>query len=322
MSIVRGFKALGPIAARGVQITKAKAPTILMVNGILCGIAATVMAVKRAPLCEQAKKDFQDGMEKADMCLDEKVVHTKDGDIPYDEKLYKKDCLGYHARKYAAYGKAYLPAIILGGISIASILWSHGIMMKRNLALTAALTTVSRAFKDYRQNVRDQYGDEVDYNLRHGYVVEKQKVQEKDPETGKTKTVTKEVRKEKDGAHVNGSAYSRCFETGCRNWTKDPSANRVALMSLETWANQRLRSRGYVFLNEIYDALGLDETLAGSEMGWVYFKDKDENLYGDNYIDFGFSRDPRFMEGIEASVWLDFNVDEMPIRERIKWRRQ
>lgn len=323
MNIMCAFKALGPVTARGLQIIKAKAPTILMVNGIICGIAATVTAVKRSPLCEQARRDFETGMEKADMCLSEKVVHTNNGDIPYDEKLYKKDCLNYHVRKYGSYLKAYTPAIIFGSISIGSILWSHGIMMKRNLALTAALTGVSRAFNDYRKNVREQYGDEADYNLRHNIVVEKQKVQEKDPETGKTKTVTKEVKKEKDGTHCRGwSAYSRCFETGCRNWTKDPSTNRVALMSLETWANQRLRTRGYLFLNEVYDALGLDQTLAGSEMGWVWYHNDEENPYGDNYVDFGYSRDPKFMEGLEASVWLDFNVDDMPIRERIKWRRQ
>lgn len=322
MNIACAFRALGPVTARSLQIVKAKAPTILMVNGIVCGVAATIIAVKRSPLCEQARKDFESGMEKADMCLNERVVHTNNGDIPYDEKLYKKDCLSYHARKYAGYIKAYLPVIVLGGISIASILWSHGIMMKRNLALTAALTTVSRAFKDYRKNVRDQYGNEVDYNMRHGLVVEKQKVQERDPETGKTKTVTKEVRKEKSDNHVNSSGYSRCFETGCRNWTKDPSTNRVALMSIETWANQRLRSRGYLFLNEVYDVLGLDQTLAGSEMGWIYYHNDEDNIYGDNYVDLGFSRDPKFMEGVEASVWLDFNVDDMPIRDRINWRRQ
>lgn len=321
MNILAGFKALGPVAARGGKIIKAKAPTLLMINGIVCGVSAAVTAVKRSPLCEQAREEFENSMELAEKCLEEKVVHTEKGDIPYDNKLYRKDVVNIYVHKYVKYGKVYLPAFIFGAVSISSILWSHGIMMRRTAALTATISSISKAFNDYRRNVREQYGNEADYNMMHGYVTEKEKVTEKDPETGKTKTVTKEVRKQKSDSSGR-SGYSRCFDEAARNWTKDASTNKVTLMGFQTWANEKLRTRGYLFLNEVYELFGFEQTLAGSEMGWIFTKDDEDNIYGDNRVDFGFDRDPYFMEGSERSVWLDFNVDELPIRDRIRWARQ
>lgn len=318
MSIMSSIKALGPVGLRCGQILKAKAPTILVVTGILSGVSSGVIAVKRSPLCGRVKEQFDENVERANACLEKGKVETNDGQIiTYDEARFRNDLRIIHAQKYYGYLKVYAPAFVLGVVSVGAILWSHGIMMKRNAALTATVATISEAFNRYRKNVKDEFGDEVDHRMRHSLVCEKEKVKEKDPETGKEKTVTKEklVRKK----NASRSDYARCFDESCRGWSKDASANRVNLMGYQTWANQRLRSRGYLFLNEIYELFDIDTTLAGSEMGWVYTKDDEDNQYGDNFVDFGFDKDPYFMSGQERSVWLDFNVDERPIRERIKW---
>ena len=79
----------------------------------------------------------------------------------------------------------------------------------------------------------------------------------------------------------------------------------------QNYANELLRSRGYVFLNDVYDMLGIRRTKAGQIVGWVY-DEKNPNI--DNYIDFGIynvhyegARD--FVNGFECSILLDFNVD-------------
>jgi len=61
-----------------------------------------------------------------------------------------------------------------------------------------------------------------------------------------------------------------------------------------------------VFLNEVYDMLGIDRTKAGAVVGWVISKDG-----GDNYIDFGIFNPgtTNFVNGWERSIVLDFNVD-------------
>lgn len=68
--------------------------------------------------------------------------------------------------------------------------------------------------------------------------------------------------------------------------------------------NQRLALKGHVFLNEVYDKLGIERTPEGQIVGWVYDK-------GSGYIDFGLDspESDTFMSGKERSVWLDFNVD-------------
>ena len=82
------------------------------------------------------------------------------------------------------------------------------------------------------------------------------------------------------------------------------------LHAQQEYFNNMLRARGHVFLNEVYDALGIQRTSAGSMVGWVMRKDGK----GDNFIDFGiFDGDkPRardFVNGYERSILLDFNVD-------------
>lgn len=318
MSIMNAVKALGPVGLRIVQIVKAKSPTILVVSGIVSGITAGVVAVKRTPLCANVKAKFDEDVEKANACLEAKKVETENGEIAYTDAVFCKDLRVIYAQKYFGYLKIYAPSFILGAASVGMILWSHGIMMKRNAALTATVATISKAFKEYRKNVRDEFGEEVDHRMRHGLVCEKTKGKETDPETGKEKTVTKEKLVKKSG-HSNHSDYARCFDVGARGWTKDAAVNRAYLMGAQSWANQRLRMRGFLFLNEIYNFFDIDETLAGSEMGWIYTKNDDDNQYGDNFVDFGFDKDPHFMSGEERSVWLDFNVDDKPIRDRIRW---
>ena len=87
--------------------------------------------------------------------------------------------------------------------------------------------------------------------------------------------------------------------------------NLFFLKRQQDWANERLKARGYLFLNEVYESLGIPRTKAGQVVGWVYDA---KNPKGDNYVDFGIynlhdekARD--FVNGYERSIWLDFNVD-------------
>ena len=75
--------------------------------------------------------------------------------------------------------------------------------------------------------------------------------------------------------------------------------------------NNLLKSRGYLFLNEVYEALGFPITKAGQVVGWLY---RPDNPNGDNYVDFGIfnlqsEKACDFVNGYERSLVLDFNVD-------------
>jgi hypothetical protein len=122
------------------------------------------------------------------------------------------------------------------------------------------------------------------------------------------------------------SMYARFFDEYSGTWSKDPEYNYIFLRCQQQWANDMLKARGHLFLNEVYDALGLQRTKAGSVVGWII----SEN--GDNYVDFGVFDDTQnardFVNGRQGSILLDFNVDGViydridnrePV-ERVKWQ--
>lgn len=111
------------------------------------------------------------------------------------------------------------------------------------------------------------------------------------------------------------SPYARWFNETCLGWNRIPENNLLYLHCQQNYANELLRSRGYLFLNEVYDILGIPRTKAGQVIGWIFDTD---NPVGDNYVDFGLldTRHENFINGYEKSVLLDFNVDGM-ILDRI-----
>ena len=107
------------------------------------------------------------------------------------------------------------------------------------------------------------------------------------------------------------SDYSRIFDECNTSWSKSPEHNLVFLKQQQNYANDLLKSRGHLFLNEVYDMLGFPRTQAGQIVGWVY---DEKNPIGDNFVDFGIynldsERARAFVNGYERSILLDFNVD-------------
>lgn len=110
---------------------------------------------------------------------------------------------------------------------------------------------------------------------------------------------------------VNVSQYARIFDDSCVAWTKDPEYNMHFLKVQQDYCNDLLKSKGHLFLNEVYDMLGIPRTKAGAVVGWVY---DEKNPIGDNFVDFGIfdTNDERnfdFINGFKNTAILDFNVD-------------
>jgi hypothetical protein len=108
------------------------------------------------------------------------------------------------------------------------------------------------------------------------------------------------------------SDYALYFDNRFPSWERNIETNIFFLKSQQFYANKLLISRGHIFLNEIYDSLGIPRTPAGSQVGWVY---KEDNERGDNQVDFGITQVKRELtlengvSGYEDIVVLDFNVD-------------
>lgn len=104
------------------------------------------------------------------------------------------------------------------------------------------------------------------------------------------------------------SHYARWFDEKCQGYCNDSEYNLMFLKCQQNFANEKLRHRGYLFLNEVYDMLGIPKTVAGRVVGWKY---DERNPVGDNFVDFGIYEDwnAAFVNGYVDKVLLDFNVD-------------
>ena len=198
--------------------------------------------------------------------------------------------------------------MLFRSLSLGSILASNNILRQRNVALAAAYATVDKGFKEYRNRVVERFGEEVERELRHNIKAKKiEKIVV--GEDGKEKKVKETVPVASDPSTY--SDYARFFDDGCTGWEKDSEYNLMFLRAQQQYANDKLRANGHLFLNEVYDMLGIPRTKAGQVVGWVY---NTENPVGDNYVDFGMYDMHRevvrnFVNGYERTILLDFNVD-------------
>ena len=285
---------------RGLLLGKKHSPEILTAVGIVGVVVATALAIKATLKVEPIVDKMQSGLEAVEELKESNsLAHSSDTKevAKYTNEDYLKDKTQVYVRGTIDLAKLYGPAATVMVLSIVSIVAAHGIMRKRNVALVAAYNVLEKAYSAYRERVVEEYGPERDEEFRSGT----RKVEEIDFETGK-----KVVKTVKDPSTY--SPYAKFFDEGNVHWSKVPQANLVFLRAQQQYANDLLVSRGHVFLNDIYDSIGIDRTSAGAVVGWVISKT------GDNYIDFGMydessERARAFINGDERSIFLDFNVD-------------
>lgn len=106
------------------------------------------------------------------------------------------------------------------------------------------------------------------------------------------------------------SPYARWFNDKSIAWSKEPENNKFFVMRQQDYANELLKHRGYLFLNDVYDMLGIPRSKAGQVVGWIY---DPEDPNRDSYVDFGIFniRNQDFVNEYEGCLLLDFNVDGM-----------
>lgn len=278
-----GVKVLG----RTLLQVKKYSPEILTTVGIVGLVSAGIMASRSTLKLEPV-------LDKVNVKKQEATAKLADG--TYTKDQYSKDMSKVYVRGALDLTTLYGPAVTLGVSSIACIIGAHGIMKKRNVALAAAFKAVETSFAEYKKRVTAAVGEEQEQHIRLG--AEKAEIIDED---GKKKKITKV-----DPNNI--SIYARFFDEHSENWSKTPEYNLLFVKSQQNYANDLLIARGHIFLNEVYDMLGIPRTQAGQVVGWVRSEDND------NFVDFGlynFSSDGAhlFVNGHESSILLDFNVD-------------
>lgn len=291
------MKSVNGVTSKAVMKLKKHSPEILVVAGIAGTVVSAVLACKAttkvAEILDETKgilDTIHEGMETG--AINGQEYTTEDG---------KKDTVVVYAQTGMKLAKLYGPAIILGTLSITSILASNNILRKRNVALGAAYAAIDKSFKEYRGRVIERFGEQVDAELKYGIKAKKFEEIEVDPETGKEKKVKKTVMVADPNLQSDYAVY---FDSKSRNYETNPDYNRMFLKAQQAFANDKLQTRGHLFLNEVLDDLDLPRTPAGQIVGWT----KDGP---DGYVNFRIVEVERETEDgrHEPALLLDFNVE-------------
>lgn len=291
------MKSVNGVASKAVMKLKKHSPEILVMAGIAGTVVSAVLACKAttkvAEILDETKgtlDTIHEGMETG--AINGQEYTTEDG---------KKNTVVVYAQTGMKLAKLYAPAIILGTLSITSILASNNILRKRNVALGAAYAAIDKSFKEYRGRVIERFGEQVDTELKYGIKAKKFEEIEVDPETGKEKKVKKTVMVADPNLQSDYAVY---FDSKSRNYETNPDYNRMFLKAQQAFANDKLQTRGHLFLNEVLDDLDLPRTPAGQIVGWT----KDGP---DGYVNFRIVEVERETEDgrHEPALLLDFNVE-------------
>lgn len=282
----------------GVARISKHAPTILSVGASIGVVATSALAWRAGRTFEDVEyrnyEQIKDCQNRADEIPDEEVP-----------SIERKNRLAFalDAARHIA------PTVIIGGTTIALIYFSNSISRKRMAALSAAYFAVQNAFDNYKAKMVDTLGKETVDKI----------VQPKLPNYGKTAEEILENDDRNDAADVTDavlsmvrecSPYARIIsETSSTAWDPNEDYTVMNLTEIQAWANRRLQKKGHLFLNEVFDQLGLSRMKEGALVGWL------KNGDGDGYISFGdfesaIYRVPDYeRKSIHSNVVVDFNVD-------------
>lgn len=290
---------LAPITrftSRNALRIKKNSPQILFYAGIVGTVATTVLAsratLKAVPIVERLKEERHE-------------LDSLTSDRQVEEHIYADEVRRQYTVAAIGLTKLYGPVVLVGVGSLAALTKSHQQLNSRNTALTVAYTGLFRTFESYRERVRGELGEDRDRQFLHGTVTEEIEYTDKNGKT-KTKSITTLDPSSKAAITASFDVHSS------PHWVPDPGYNQNFLDGIEDWSTILLQRQGHLFLNEVFDLLGMQHTREGQILGWVY-KDLGNN---DMFVQLGHKLDGEFVAGYKKDVILEFNIHG-PILELI-----
>lgn len=256
---------------------KAKSPEIMLCAGIAGFVGTVVISCRQTLKAQTIITEAKEQKKLVEACKNKEVETSEE----YTEQDAKNDMLKIRVQTGVKLLKNYAPAIIMGGFSIFALFKSHRILSDRNAALAQAYNSLSYAFEEYKKKTEAS----------------------ENPEDKKENNELDVDKKTKNACKTEDT--SRFFDECSRYWKNHPAFNITFLKAVEREMNDVLRAKGYLFLNDVYDALGLEPSKIGALVGWTDTKEDP------HYVDFGIGKlsCDQFAVGENPSILLRFNVE-------------
>lgn len=195
--------------------------------------------------------------------------------------------------KFKIAAPKYIPSILIGTGTVACIFGANVLNKRHQAALVSAYTLVDSSFKEYKQKLKELYGDEA-----HNKIVDSIAVEKVDPDwkvSGAYFATECDLTKEE----ACGEPVLFYEEYGNRYF----EATIEQVISAEYHLNRNYILRGYTYLNELYDFLGLESTDYGSVLGWA------PNDDGEYWVEFNHRK-------VVMDDGLEVYILEMPFEPR------
>jgi Family of unknown function (DUF6353) len=179
------------------------------------------------------------------------------------------------------------PPVAVLAASYTALIVSHRSMARRNAVLVEAYVGLLGVLEAYRARVRELVGEEEEYKLWNSL------------ETNELSKLP--VQFDLNGWH---HPYNRFFDESSHKFDSDGVLNYHFLMNAQNVLTDKLQAQGYLFLNDVYDMLGLPRTRIGQITGWSVKTGDEEVLFGLNE-----AFENAFHYDWGNAILLNFNVD-------------
>lgn len=278
-------------------VLKEHAPTLMVVGGVISMGASVITASRKTLHVDQVLEPHVVKLEEIKAAEDAAMTRNH---ISYTPEMARSDRYKMYVKTSYVLAKHYaVPGVLfIGGACL--VFGGHRMMLQRNATLAIAFTGLQRAFDRYRQNARLAMGEEFDQAMISGFV-HKEVVDD----DGKVQQIQTRDWRAEDMA----DPYARVFEQGeSTEWRPDLGMNKHFIEMQRKFAQEKLNRQTYLYLSDVYEALGFEETPISRLVGWKVTRNPDGSREYP-HVDFGLDRplpdDWKYSQ--EDAIYLDFN---------------
>ncbi len=286
---------------------KAHAPEIMVGSGVPGAVVTVITACKATGKAHEILEVKEEALSDNDKCYESQLLTRNE----YEDnvRLINRNAKWALVRAYTPTATGLVASVIL-------VLGGYKMINGRLVKTAAAYKILEDGFGRYRENVRDEFGEDVDWRMLNSVRPERLEAAEKEREANREAEADrkrkKRVHEKRRTAHQE--VYSKFFDQYSDRWQRRWTPDQVweYLRQKQREANDMLNVRKHIFLNEVYDLLGLDRTEEGAVVGWILTKSNPNS-----FVDFGLDAMPeeerrRFLDAErneDIKIWLHFNPD-------------
>ena len=258
---------MNSLLGRSKRYLDRNASTILTVMGGVGVVATAILAAKATPKAlsriEEVKKEKGEEVTKADIVW--------------------------------AATPAYIPTFMTGVTTLACIFGANMLNKRQQAALMSAYALLDNSYKEYKEKLKELYGEEAHRNIISSIAIEKA-----------------------EDRYISAASYCSTCDLSVEDNDGEPKtfydeyseryfeATIEQVMAAEYHLNRNYILRGYAVLNEFYEFLGIETTDYGSVLGWC---PHDEGMY---WIDFNHHK-------VQLEDGLECYIIEMPFAPSYDW---